>query len=64
MTRRHPKSKYSGFDRVVIDEPEYAAIRRFVSEPRKTIFVNAAADPDGITVKLTEADDDLFDFAI
>lgn len=49
-----------GFKRVPIDAREFPQVRKFVSMPRRTIFINTQADADAKIVKLSFDDRDLF----
>lgn len=62
--RNHPKHRHQdtrNFDTVHIYEPDHADVRKFISMPRKTIFINVAASPQARVVRVSwTADDDLF----
>ena len=40
------------FDVVDVYEPDHADIRKFISLPRKTIFINRAAPPDAKIIQV------------
>ena len=62
MNRIRTESEdYSNFDRVHVYEPDHAHIRRFISMPRKVVFINDAAPADAKVLRVGwAADDDLF----
>lgn len=59
----HPKRSNTDtrhFDVVQIYEPDHADVRKFISMPRKTIFINAAASPTAKVLRVGwTRDDDL-----
>ena len=52
--RNHPKHSISfhNFDVVEIYEPDRADVRKFISMPRKTIFINRAAPTDARVIRV------------
>ena len=52
--RNHPKHSISfhNFDVVEIYEPDHADVRKFISMPRKTIFINRAAPTDARVIRV------------
>lgn len=40
------------FDVVDVYEPDHADVRKFISMPRKTIFINRAASPDARVIRV------------
>lgn len=59
--RNHPKhSTIKHFDVVEVYEPDHSDVRKFISLPRKIIFVNRAAPPDAKVIRVGWADDDLY----
>ena len=58
---RKSNDDYRNFDVVHVYEPDHAHIRRFISMPRKVVFINDAAPADAKVLRVgwTE-DDDLF----
>lgn len=50
----------NGFDRVYIDAREFPQVRKFISIPRRTIYINTKAHADAKVIKLSFDDRDLF----
>ena len=40
------------FDTVEIYEPDHSEVRKFISMPRKTIFINRAAAPNARVIRI------------
>jgi len=59
---KRARAMYEGFDRAYIDAPRYPGIKYFVSKSLKTIFINISAADDGLTMKIREGEEDLYDF--
>lgn len=59
--RNHPKNVSTrSFDVIDMYEPTAADVRKIISLPRKTIFINRAAKPDAKVIRVSCADDDLY----
>ncbi len=52
MKRRN--GKYSQFDRVYVDYPMFAEIRRFICVNERCIYINTAAPVNGASVKILQ----------
>lgn len=53
--RNHPKhtrNDIKHFDIVQVYEPDHADVRKFISMPRKTIFINRAAPTDAKVIRV------------
>lgn len=52
--RNHPKHSpsFRNFDVVEIYEPDHADVRKFISLPRKTIFINRAAPSNAKVIRV------------
>lgn len=50
----------SGYKRVYIDAREFPQVRRFISIPKRTIYINIMARKDASIIKLSFNDRDLF----
>lgn len=48
------QSKYSRFDRVYVDFPQFAEIRKFICIRDRCIYINTAAPVNGAVVKVLE----------
>lgn len=44
--------KYKHFDVVEVYEPEYEHVRKWISLPRKTIYINRAATRDAKIIRI------------
>jgi hypothetical protein len=45
-------NQFRNFDIVDVYEPEYPHIRRWISMPRKVIYINRAASPDSKVIRV------------
>ena len=49
---------YKDFDVVRVYEPDYAHIRKWISLPRKVVYLNLAAPPGARIIRISWDDDD------
>ena len=52
--------KLASFERVYIDAWEFPQVQKFISIPRRTIYINIKASADAKIIKLSHDDRDLF----
>jgi hypothetical protein len=45
-------NQFRNFDIVDVYEPDYPHIRRWISMPRKVIYINRAASPDSKVIRV------------